>query len=101
MGELKDNFNKACAAYIKAFEEKHDYQFDDSLTSDSDYLDVLVFGDYYFNLCDIVYDIDNDLPENMIFEWSNHNVEQNFMAGGVFVEHKYINLQHYHWGGRL
>ena len=61
-------------AYIRLFEEKHDvklqYAVDDNITG------VLDFGDVYiFDITDVIYDIDHDLPKGLILQWAKDSVD--------------------------
>lgn len=89
MSELRKKLENILYQYIDLFEKKHDIFYDGA--AGDDILGILLFGDYFFNITDIVYDIDNNLPEGMIFEWYNMNVEHETN----------INLHSYHKGYRL
>lgn len=86
---MKKQLEKAIKRYIKLFEDKHSVCFEFAVNDE--YLGVLSFGGvYYFNTSDLVYDIDNDLPKNLIFEWLDANLENE----------NYINLHSYAKGLR-
>jgi hypothetical protein len=53
---------------------------------------VLCFGDHFFTMSDVVYDIDNDLPKFMICQWQDAMIEQHFKAPGA----PQTNLMHWH-----
>ena len=69
INSMKEDYNKSVNLYIKAFEEKHDIEFDywvaDIIGS------IAMFGDYFFDFLDIKYDIDNFIEEKEIFNWYN------------------------------
>lgn len=46
---------------------------------------ILCFGDNYFNLDDVIYDLNNNCKKGMIFKWQNE---------GVDVHWKYPDLPH-------
>lgn len=71
--ELRNRLDKALMAYIRAFEIKHDGEFD--ICDGDDLMGILIFGDYAFNISDIVFDIENNLPENLIFDWFNDMID--------------------------
>jgi hypothetical protein len=66
-----------------------EYAVGDDLTG------MLCFGDNYFNLSDIVYDIDNKLPIPLIYQWQNDGIEAHFKGN-----EKVINFQGYAKGLR-
>ena len=70
---MKDSFDKSVNLYIKAFEEKHDIEFDywvaDIVGS------IAMFGDYFFDFLDIKYDIDNFIEEKEMFNWYNFRLD--------------------------
>lgn len=73
MTKLQKDFNAAVEAYVKAFERKHKIKFEHW---PGDYIGtVACMGDYFFNFKDMRYDIDNKLPEPMIFEWSDAEID--------------------------
>ena len=90
---LRKALDDAIKNYIKAFEDKHGVFFEWAVVDD--FTGVLNFGDYYFSMSDIVYDIDNKLPLNLIFEWQDAGIEAHFKGN-----EKTINLQSYARGLR-
>lgn len=74
MKELKTNLENAVNAIIKAFEEKHDVNFQFFVADDC--IGIASFGEtYYFNISDILYDISTDQPKGLIFEWHEGSLE--------------------------
>ena len=74
MKTLKEQYESIIDTYIEYFEKKHnlvlEYWVSDNKTG------VASFGDiYFFNVADIIYDINNDLPKNYICQWLEDNVE--------------------------
>ena len=68
--ELRD----VLSAYIQMFEDKH--ELDLQYIVNDDIMGVLDFGDvYFFNMTDVVYDIDHDLPKGLILQWAEDSVD--------------------------
>jgi hypothetical protein len=90
MKTIQTKFNAVIDNIITTFEKKHDLELDYHIDNE-----VFFFsGDYYtFNLCDITYDLFNDLPKDMIIEWLDYNV----MWSSIDPSH-YINLKSWHKG---
>lgn len=94
MKTLKERYEKIIDEYVKLFEKKHEVELEFWVSDDK--TGVACFGDiYYFSVSDIIYDINNNLPERMIFEWLEDNVEYYERKGQT------INLSSYHKGLRL
>jgi hypothetical protein len=74
MKKLKANLEKAITAYIQAFEKKHGLECDWHFIG-GDLFGVLQFGDYFFNISNVVYDIDHELPVGVITEWHSDQLE--------------------------
>ena len=87
---MKEKLKEAIELYIKEFEAKHEIYFDSAIGDDL--MGVLDFGcTYFFNISDIVEDIDNNYPKGLILDWNEHTVENH---------PKYINLNSYAMGLR-
>ena len=64
---LRKNYNDACEAYMKAFCQKHGYDYEEADHNwDINYVEV---GDLYIGIEDIRTDIDEDSPEDEITKW--------------------------------
>jgi hypothetical protein len=90
--KLRADLESVLAAYIKKFEGAHGVSFE---YADDDLLGVVCFGDNYFNMSDIVFDVDNKLPIGLIFEWQNAGIDAHFNGSK-----QSINLQSYARGLR-
>jgi len=71
---LQEQYESIIDNYVEVFEKKHcltlEYWVRDDKTG------VACFGDiYYFNLSDIIYDINNNLPKDFICQWLEDYVE--------------------------
>jgi hypothetical protein len=91
--KLRKALDDAITGYIKAFEKKHDVFYEWAVVDDL--TGVLNFGDHYFSMSDIVYDVDNKLPIMLIFEWQEACLNAHFLG-----DEKQINLQSYAKGLR-
>lgn len=72
--ELKENFEKAANAYLKAFCEKQDFDYEDAKESwaAGDVGGAVCCGDFYFSLDDIRTDMDKDAPAGEIIKWYDY-----------------------------
>lgn len=71
---MKQAYNKAVSAYIKAFCKKQDLQFDFWVCDDPG--TVAFFGDYCFNFDDIRFDLDTEQKKNLILRWHDWRVDR-------------------------
>ena len=76
MSELKDNYEKAVNAYIKAFEDKHECYLDYWVGGNIG--EIACFGDSFFNFYDIKLDIDTLQPTPSIFDWQSDGIDYYF-----------------------
>lgn len=87
---MRKELDKIIKKYISEFEKKHDLLFEFAVNDDL--LDVLSFGYvYFFNTYDVIFDIDNNLPNGLIVEWLEYNLENK----------QFINLKSYSNGFRI
>lgn len=92
--KLRNKLDSILKEYIRLFEEKHEVFFDYAVGDDL--MGLLCFGDYLFTTRDVIYDIDNDLPKNLIFQWQDDSFDSI-----TNPHHKKINLQSYARGLRF
>ena len=92
--KLRNTLDDILKEYIRLFEEKHEAFFEFAV--EDDLMGIICFGDWYFNISDIIYDIDNDLPKNLIFKWQEDHINDDKNP-----ERKVINLQSYARGLRF
>ncbi len=93
--QLREELEEILKSYIRKFEAKHEiemqYAVDDDITG------VLDFGDiYFFNVTDVIYDIDHDLPKGLILQWAKDSVDDSKNP-----TRQTINLQSYAKGLRF
>lgn len=72
---MKEQYIHVCNAYAKAFEKKHDYQFDSWVEVGT----VACFGDYFIDFKDIKFDIDNDIPKEKFWEYYDASLEHSYL----------------------
>lgn len=92
--KLRNKLDSTLKEYIRLFEEKHEVFFDYAVGDDL--MGLLCFGDYLFTTRDVICDIDNDLPKNLIFQWQDDSFDSI-----INPHHKKINLQSYAMGLRF
>lgn len=71
--KLQKDYRASCEKYIKAFEKRHDVSFEFWVGDEIG--GVASFGDYFFNLTDIINDVNSDDSTELIFEWYNACME--------------------------
>lgn len=74
MSQLRKCLDKIIDLYIDEFCEKHECYLEYWVADDT--TGIACFGDNFFNLGDIVYDVDNNCKARDIFNWQNHEVEK-------------------------
>lgn len=67
MIKLKNDYEKACNNYVKSFCEKQDMEFYGWV--DNKVGEIALCNDFYFNLFDIVWDINSNQPKYRIIDW--------------------------------
>lgn len=72
MENLKFQFKEIAEAYLKAFCEKHDYDYEDARWLGQRVGEVADLGDDFYDLNDIRYDIDNNIPAGEIEKWADY-----------------------------
>lgn len=72
---MKKQLEKVLKQYIKEFENKQYLTFEFAV--DENLMEVISFGSvYFFNMSDIIYDVDNDIKENIIIEWLEYTLQE-------------------------
>ena len=70
--ELKRQFKEIAEAYLKAFCEKHCYEYEENAWIGGRVGEVAVLGNDFYDLNDIRYDIDNNIPAGEIEKWTDY-----------------------------
>lgn len=65
---LKQNYDDACNAYLKAFCEKHDFYYEDAYWCGEDVGGIADCSTYTFDMATIRTDIDEDAPEGELMK---------------------------------
>lgn len=94
--QLRKRLDTAIKHYIYEFEKKHGCELEHAVNDDL--LNMLCFGDNFFSISNVVYDIDNNLEKGLIFRWQDDGLRYNFDK--PHNEHLYINLNSYAMGLR-
>ena len=72
---MKKQLEKVLKQYIKDFENKQDLTFEFAVGDNL--MEVISFGCvYFFNMSDIIYDIDNNIKDNIIVEWCEYTLQE-------------------------
>jgi len=96
---LKQQFNELADKYIAAFEKKHGAQLEFWVADDKS--GIASFGGTWFvNFSDIMFDIDNNLPKRLIFDWLDYSLETHYYNENKISKLPSINLKSYSKGVR-
>lgn len=84
MSILKENYVKACNDYLKAFCEKHGFDYEDAKGSWVAGIvgGTCMCGDFFVNMEDMVLDVESGTDENEYFKWYDYFCESSEL--GVF-----------------
>lgn len=73
--QLRQNYENACNDYLRAFCEKHEFDFDDVSWVGDDVGGIAMCGDLDFNMTTIITDIDEDAQEQELWKWYDYCAE--------------------------
>lgn len=76
--KLKRDFQDACNAYLKAFCEKHGYDYEGTYWAGGDVGGMVLCGDQCVSIDTIRTDIDMDAPEEEFLKWYDYITEVGF-----------------------
>ena len=89
MKKLKERYEAIVDEYIRLFEKKHGLELEFWVSDDK--TGIVCFGDInFFHVSDIMYDIDNELPQGLIIQWIEDCVEYNERKGMNINLHSYF-----------
>ena len=72
---MRKKLDKVLKKYIKKFEKKHGLTFEFAVLDDL--MDTICFGCvFYFDMADIIYDIDTKQPKGLIIDWLYESMEE-------------------------
>lgn len=82
--ELRENYDKACNAYLMAFCEKHEFDYADVARSwvGGDVGGITLCADYCVGMSDIITDIDMDAPEEEYVKYYDYCLRVGSIANG-------------------
>ena len=97
---MKKEWRNICDEYLKAFCDKHGFRVEDAYWIGDDPGTMAHIADYYIDMDDLRYDIDNDIEEGVFFEWYDFDdeireLEQGLRAYEHISELKHIGYQRY------
>ena len=75
MVNLKDSWREVCDAYLLAFCEKHEYDYDDAYWIGDDPGTIACVADIFVGMDEMRYDIDADVPEELFLKWYDYSLE--------------------------
>ena len=73
MKKLRHNLEKAATAYVDLFCKKHDARLE--FWVDSISYSMCLIGDNFFNLQDIILDLEFNCTKDLIWNWYDYNLE--------------------------
>lgn len=82
--QLRADYEKACNAYLKAFCEKHGYDYEDAARNwvGGDVGGITECADYIVRMDDIITDIDRDAPEDEFEKYYDYCMRVGSIACG-------------------
>lgn len=95
--KLKRNFEKACTDYIEYFCKKQDIEFEFWIADEIGGIAAFCCAEHFFNLTDIILDINSDQPKNFILDWQNESTDYSLRHD----DNLYINYSSYIKGARF
>lgn len=77
MSKLRENYDNACNAYLKAFCDKHDFDYDDAKKSwvSNQPGTICMCGDFFVQMEDLILDVENEAEESEFFKWYDYSCE--------------------------
>lgn len=96
---IRERYENAVHEYCIAFCQKHDYHYNPDGWVRNNIGGVVLIGDYYINFDDIRYDIDNDVPKEIFFEFYEYTLRLAMIDEGRHNV-KHVNYPHYIMGFR-
>lgn len=82
--ELDVQYKIIINEYLRRFVLRHGYKFAGWVGGDIGGIAEFI-NQYFFDIADIIYDLNNKLPKNTIFEWQDYVVE----GGNIITLHAY------------
>lgn len=108
MTNIKESWREACNAYLRAFCEKHGFDYEDAywVGDDPGTTAVVCGGDYFVGINEMRSDIDLDAPESAFLSWYDYSlavmsVEMQWHDLENFKEFVHINFESWIKGAPL
>jgi len=98
MSKFLKDFERSTNLLVEMFCKKQECEVDHIVADDI--TGVYAIGDNFFSLSDIYYDMKENKPKGLIFEWQNYLSDIN-MSIGDNVEKCFINYDSYCMGARF
>lgn len=73
--QLRQNYENACNDYLRAFCEKHEFDFEDASWVGDDVGGIALVGDLDFNMATIITDIGEEAKEKELWKWYDYCAE--------------------------
>lgn len=91
--KLRENYDKACDAYLRAFCEKHDFDYAEAARSwvGGDVGGITECADYCVSMSDIITDIDLDAPEEEYVKYYDYSLRVHSVANGELTVPNYAS----------
>ena len=93
MNKLRKAYNEARDNYAKAFCKKQELILEFEFDGGYAYWigeTILSVNDYYINLEDLMYDVDNNVKKGFFFEWYDYSLEQHYKEETVVNYKNYL-----------
>ena len=89
--ELRENYDRACNAYLLAFCEKHGFDYADAVRNWAGGAagGIAECADYYVSMSDILTDIDLDAPEDEYVKYYDYCLRVHSIANGELMVPNY------------
>lgn len=73
---LWNNYQNACNEYLHAFCVKHDFDYEDAVSSWIKDIPgtITIVGDFYVSMETILTDINEDIPKNLFIQWYDYSL---------------------------
>jgi len=84
--KLKEQYEFVCNEYIHKFTEKQDLPFDYWIGDDVGGIASFI-EQYFFNLHDIIYDINTNQPKGLILQWQDDTLENHSENENVSINY--------------
>lgn len=90
--KLLDNYYNACNALLKAFCEKHSFDYEDARQNwvAGCVGETVCCGDYYFNMDVIVTDLKENAPEEELLRWYDYMLECHYLGVNGYNFHSWL-----------